>query len=466
MNCPNCGSALAPGQDRCLHCGRNVALTREAMNRAIGCYNDGLAKAQARNLTGAIASLRQSVRYNKYLTEARNLLGLCYLERGETAEALAQWVISQNLQPEDNRANDYLKDLQSNQSYLHELSTQGRKYNQALEAVRGGNIDLAVVQLRKVVSSNPRFVRAGDLLALLYMENEEYDRARKVLRRVLKVDCADTDALRYMNEIRQLEDEGTIPRESRQEMRSIAAETAEQPEKAGHYQEEKQSVFLWANLFIGLAVGLLLCLILVFPTYKRKVSQETNATITSLSEKIASFDASQRAVEAERDAYQKQAEELEAELAAVRQEQTDVVNAAESAESLLQAVQYYVNGEDAETVVRKLLEVDMSLVDNETARQMYDSLLAKTREEVIPAWVKRGIEEEYNEGAFKTALETFQSVLELDPENTTAIFYVGRCYHRTGDTENAKVYYQKLIDEYPECEEIEQAKRRLAEIEE
>ena len=466
MNCPNCGSALAPGQDRCVHCGRNVALTREILNRAAGCYNDGLAKAQARDLTGAIASLRQSVRYNKYQTEARNLLGLCYLERGEAAEALTQWVISQNLQPEDNLANEYLKDLKSSQSYLHELSTQVKKYNQALEAIRGGNQDLAIVQLRKVFSSSPKFLRAGELLALLYLEHEEYDRARKVIRRILKVDRADTAALRYQDEIRQLEEEGVIPRESRQEIRSLAQESLEQVEKAGPYREEKQSAFVWLNLFIGTVVGLLLCLVLVFPTYKRKLSQQTNATINAMSEKIAAFDADMSSVTAERDRFQKQAEELEAELAGYKQEQADTANAAESLESLLSAVKTYVDGAEPEQVVNTLLAVNMDLVDNETARQMYDALLKKTKDAVIPTWVQRGIEQEYNEGSFKTALATFQSVLEMDPSNTTAIFYVGRCYHRLGDTDNAKVYYQKLIDEYPECEEIEQAKRRLGEIEE
>ena len=46
-------------------------------------YNDGLAKAQVRDISGAIACLKKSLELNKKNTQARNLLGLCYLEIGK-----------------------------------------------------------------------------------------------------------------------------------------------------------------------------------------------------------------------------------------------------------------------------------------------------------------------------------------------------------------------------------------------
>ncbi|MBR1759376.1 MAG: tetratricopeptide repeat protein [Lachnospiraceae bacterium] len=464
MICPNCGNEIAPKLNRCPACGTDVRVRREILNRSAGFYNIGLAKAQARDLGGAVMALRESIRYNKYNTEARNLLGLVLLESGEVADALAQWVISQNLQPEENLASAYLKDLQSNQSYLHELNTQIRKYNQALDAIRSGNKDLAIVQLRKVYGSNAKFLRAGELLTLLYLENEEYDRARKTIRKILKVDRSNTMALRCREEIHQLEDADEIPRESRQEFRAMAAEGLENVEKAGHYKEEKQSAFLWINLVIGLGVGLLAAMLLIFPTYKKKVIQENGQAVSELSQKVAAFDSDQAEVLLERDNLEAQVATLQVQLAQYQQDQSDTANAAESLESLLQAIKLYVEGEDNETVVRTLLNVNINLVDNETAKSMYNTLLRRTRNSVVNSWMKQGIEEEYNQGAFKTALATFQKVLELDPENTKAIFYVGRAYHRLGEKELAAEYYQKIINEYPDCSEVEAAKRRLDEI--
>ena len=51
-------------------------------------YNDALEKAAVRDLSGAIESLRTSLRFYKMNIDARNLLGLVYFETGEVVEAL------------------------------------------------------------------------------------------------------------------------------------------------------------------------------------------------------------------------------------------------------------------------------------------------------------------------------------------------------------------------------------------
>ncbi len=76
-------------------------------------YNDGLEKAKQRDLSGAIQSLRKSLRFNKANTQARNLLGLIYYETGEVVDALSEWVLSRSLSPEGNPAEKYLEDRKS-----------------------------------------------------------------------------------------------------------------------------------------------------------------------------------------------------------------------------------------------------------------------------------------------------------------------------------------------------------------
>lgn len=49
-------------------------------------YNDGLAKAQVRDMSGAITSLKKSLQYNRANLAARNLLGLVYYGRGDVIE--------------------------------------------------------------------------------------------------------------------------------------------------------------------------------------------------------------------------------------------------------------------------------------------------------------------------------------------------------------------------------------------
>ena len=95
-------------------------------------YNIGLAKAKERDLTGAADALKKSLRFYKYQTDARNLLGLIYHEIGEVGAALAQWIISLNFQQAGNLAEEYLKALQDAPGYLDMADQSAKKYNQSL----------------------------------------------------------------------------------------------------------------------------------------------------------------------------------------------------------------------------------------------------------------------------------------------------------------------------------------------
>ncbi len=99
MFCYNCGCHLSE-HDFCTSCGADVSLYKKIMCMSNRFYNDGLEKAGVRDLTGAINSLRQSLKFNKNNIEARNLLGLVYFETGEVVAALSEWVISKNMRPE------------------------------------------------------------------------------------------------------------------------------------------------------------------------------------------------------------------------------------------------------------------------------------------------------------------------------------------------------------------------------
>ena len=64
--------------------------TKKIMYQSNTWYNDGLRKAQVRDMSGAIVSLQQSLQYNRENIAARNLLGLVYYGIGEVSEALVE----------------------------------------------------------------------------------------------------------------------------------------------------------------------------------------------------------------------------------------------------------------------------------------------------------------------------------------------------------------------------------------
>lgn len=81
------------------------------------------------------------------------------------------------------------------------INTTIRKYNQSLVYCEQQSYDLAIIQLKKILSTNMNLLKGHLLLALLYIHADNYGRARNELRRVLAIDRTNTRALRYMKEV-------------------------------------------------------------------------------------------------------------------------------------------------------------------------------------------------------------------------------------------------------------------------
>ena len=117
MNCIKCNMPLE-NVYVCPHCGHVDKVAKKIIYSSNWHYNQGLAKAKVRDLSGAVTSLSQSLKYNKRNTDARNLLGLIYYQMGEIVAALSEWVISVHFQERNNIAADYIQAIQNNPAKL------------------------------------------------------------------------------------------------------------------------------------------------------------------------------------------------------------------------------------------------------------------------------------------------------------------------------------------------------------
>ena len=176
MICYRCNHEI--GNDPfCPICGTDLNMFLKIQRLSNMYYNDGLQKAEVRNLSGAIISLKKSLKFNKYNIDARNLLGLVYYEMGEVVDALSEWVISKSYKQDDNIAGRYLEAIRENRAQLEAINQTIKKYNQALLYCKQDSRDMAIIQLKKGLSLNPKLVKAHQLLALLYLQEEKLDQA-------------------------------------------------------------------------------------------------------------------------------------------------------------------------------------------------------------------------------------------------------------------------------------------------
>ena len=284
MNCVNCGAFLTDMDlDYCPNCGYNVLIQKKVDYLSKSFYNQGLEKASIRDLSGAIACLKQSLIYDKRNIKARNLLGLVYFETGEVVSALSEWVISKNLQPTRNLATEYINKLQANRNRLNAINETIKKYNHALLLCREVHEDMAAIQLRKI-------------LALIQMKNHEWNKARRTLRKAARIDKTNTTTLRFLREVDEqtgvttkLEKKGKkgffhSGSSKQQEMDVLAPDqVVQQP-----VYRERSRISLFFVLMTGIVAGVGAFWMLAVPAIRQGIYKEANQQIVQYSESLAS----------------------------------------------------------------------------------------------------------------------------------------------------------------------------------
>jgi len=315
--CPNCGAQVRKN-GYCSSCYMHIQVLRKAYNTSNYYYNIGYDKAVARDLSGAIESLNMSLRYNKRNIMTRNLIGLIYYEMGEVVTALSHWVMSVNYNSSNNMASRYLKELRQDPTQLDNVDQIARKYNMALGYIQSDDYDLAILQLKSSVSANPHFVKGYLLLALLYINAGNYEKARVTLRRVLKIDKANPLAIHYLHEMgdtdeniiqmrmESVENDGLLDDEYMEESVATADTSTELSTgkikqifhdiitrhknsvvKTGEFGEISFAKYSGLYVILGLVLGILMLFFVVVPYQKKKLREDNEYLVKTYSEELA-----------------------------------------------------------------------------------------------------------------------------------------------------------------------------------
>lgn len=454
MQCPYCNTKLTAG-NICEKCGSDIQIFKKLYMISNRCYNDGLEKAKAGDLSGAVISLENSLKINKKNTNARNLLGLIYSEMGEIAQALSEWIISGHFQPEDNLAISYLSYFQNNLARLDGAEKVVKKYNASLKLAKAGTYDLAIIQLKKLISLNNRHIKGLQLLALLSIKTGNQIQAKKYLKMLLKVDIANPTAIFYLNEI-----QGTDAGEDRTE--DVAADklvlnARESFAPASAYRDNKHGILPWINLLVGIVFGMAFFMIAIVPGIRAKSIENKNAEIVSLSETMAKTNAEFDSLKSENEELKKRTGMLESK----NKQLSENTKKTETNDygSLAEAAAYFVMDDKAKAA-EVLLGVNKATITNKNMLNLYNQLSAKVFEEQSKKLFQEGFGA-YNRGKFEDALKIFETSIKMNPLNVDSIYFTGRCYDRLADKTKAAEWYNKVINEHSNTQRAVEARRRL-----
>ena len=434
-------------------------MNREWKNRRIAnaYYNQGLALARQRDLTGAAAALKKSLRFDKFQTDARNLLGLIYLEIGEAGSALCQWVISLNLQEQDNLAEEYLQRVQGSGGYLETADQAAKKYNQALVYAQNENEALAVLLLMRMLDDFPNYVKAQELLALLYIRHEDYIKAGRCLYQVLKVDCYNPTAQRYMAVAKHNTGKAEVEKRKLKNAFSHRQMQDDDIIIPPSYKENTgwQSVM---NILVGLILGVAVVYFLIMPAKQEAMNalhnKEQLANLEQINQKSLEIDSLMQQLE---DAKKAQ-EAAEGSLEAMEADSGGVISQYQNMVKLLEAYR----AEDAKNAAVLYTSMDMSVLTDGVLNQTVAWIQQDMSENGWKTLLSMGDEamsQESGAGASQ-AIDYYNRSLQIHPGNAEVIYKLGLAYEAAGDKDKANEYFGEIIMNYPDSEFMEDSKVR------
>lgn len=473
MNCPHCGQPVSSRSRRCDNCGLDITAYRKIIHLSNKYYNKGLDCARVRDLTGAVVFLKKSLEMNKANIEARNLLGLVFFEMGETVAALSEWVISRHFDPSDPTSDYFMSKVQDNPTKLDSMNQAIRKYNLALKEAKEGNDDLAIIQLKKVVGLNQNFIRALQLLSLLYIKNNDYDRAGKYLKRILAIDVSNTTALRYMREIAQMtagESDTTLPFWSDPKDSPIAGEK-KSILPVSSYKEDKPNAMLFVNLLIGVVIGILVVYYLIVPTIESGIKEEYNSQKVDYSNELSSKTATISQLERQVENLTGKLSTAEAKVAEFEAAQTTEQEGKTDFDSFIGALDMYdalkasedYSDDELQALAVALAELNPEAYDNSKAGDKVRAMQEDIFPDAFKVVYKTG-KSLYEAGNFEEAETYLKTAVTLSPEEDSAMYYLGKTYQALERFENAAYYYNLMLEVCPNSTLKQYIPTRLAEM--
>ncbi len=451
MRCRQCQAELNESS-YCPGCGCDVSLQKRAYLISDLYYNQGLEKAQIRDLSGAVDLLVRSLKFNKRNIQARNLLGLVYFEMGEAVAALSEWVISDNMQTKGNLAADFIAQLQANANKLDTINLSIKKYNEALETCRAGHTDTAIIQLKKVLQQNPKLIKGYHLLALIYMHSGEYKKARRVLKKAIRIDHTNSTTLRFMKEID--EQLGTSGRSgTRSLLPSFGNKEADDLREGGPEIfvsdndvviqppafRETSVVATLINLCFGLLVGAAVVWFLVVPATRKEINETANGKIVEYSDTMAS-----QSTEIAK--LKEQITESENTVASANEQIDAAKKEVESYQNLVKAYSAYTEGnyDSVLNVIENIDETGLSV----DARILYDSIYSQVKDSLFEQYKSKGVQA-YVDKDYQTAADELQKAMDIKSTDYNVLECLALSYRELGKSGDAKTVFEAIVKNFP-----------------
>ena len=210
------------------------------------------------------------------------------------------------------------------------------------------------------------------------------------------------------------------------------------------------------NIVIGLAIGILITCFLVVPSARQKIKSDANAELVEANDTISTKNQTIESLQNQIDELNKKMQDNET-VSAQAEDKVKVY------EQFLDAYIYYTNG-DVDAAGTAMAAVNPDYLEGK-AKEQYTTINDQINAEYVKSIYVEGTNA-YNSGNYDKAVENLQKVVDTDEtyQDGDAVYFLAQSYRKAGNNEQAIVYYQKMVEAYPNTKRAANAQNYLKEL--
>lgn len=337
-------------------------------------------------------------------------------------------------------------------------------YNKAIENLRTGSEDIAMIELKKVISVNPDFYDAVSLLGLCYAYTNQIDKAQELLGRVADAEGNSAKASEYLNYIRT----GNTPRKGSGNNKTVKAEVTPQKSvsknksakpKQPSSEEVQDEYVLFKNLgsqlkkpTVAVAINILsvICLIaaiaVFMANYKNTRGEESGLDKTVNTELNEKYD---------RVVAQNEKLKKDLDVANLKLKQVQLSSELSLVSGLYGQYKYTEAADKLLAIPAKDLSPD--------SKKKYDSIKANVMKNAANQLTVEGTSL-FSKKKYKEAIQKLEKVFTYGtkwPFGDKALYVLGKSYVANNEPQKGAETYQRLINDYPNSSYVRYARSRL-----
>lgn len=348
-------------------------------------------------------------------------------------------------------------------------------FNKALEDIKSGNEDIAIIQLKKAISLYPSFFEAMNLLGICYYAAGKEDAARSAFKQVIDADDSGLKAMQYLNRMDGLVEQTDSGSVSSKRKSSKSSKGSRSSKEGGLFSEwvakglkaEDNSIY-GLKYIAGILIGVLIMGLIWYmvPTNKSLFTITKEENIIKDPE-----------LENQINQLNSRIEKLEQDLDNKKEENLKLMESfgvyKDWVARLKQAEEIYNEGKYIEAAELMMNQQGTAVPDD--LKGTYDSLWDQIRLKAANQYYNDG-NKTYNGntardiGVYRTALEQYETAIALiDADSVTykaALYYqAGKAAARCNELEKAVELFEYVADEFPNSSYSSYSISRLKEIE-